>query len=76
MCYKISLLEYKAFPDGPEGVMIGGAMRRCLHVRACVLARKNASETQAAIVFAAAVDLRSLLQLDARPHVSSVEQQP
>ncbi len=56
--------------------MIGGAMRRCLHVRACVLARKNASETQAAIVFAAALDLRSLLQLDARPHVSSVEQQP
>jgi hypothetical protein len=51
-------------------------MRRCLHIMACVLAGKNVSQTQAAIVFAAASDFGSLLQLRARPHVLGVEQQP
>ncbi len=51
-------------------------MRRCLHVRSCVLAPKNASQTQPAIVFAAAFDFGSLSQLGAGPDVSAIEQQP
>ena len=76
MRYKSSVLEYKAFPDGADSVIIGGPCGDvCMPGLASSLGKTH-SQTRSAIVFAAAVDFRSLLQLDAPPPVSAVEQQP